>query len=278
MRGWSTEPLTDLVTTTLQGATPLTARALGPDLARGFMLLFIALANSHYFLPGDSVLGGYPQDGSAVDSAAAWLISTFVDGRAFPMFGLLFGYGVAHIVAPAAGRRAARGPALLRRRSLVLIAVGVLDGFLFYAGDILAMYGVLLFFGAWAVFWKDRWLLIVAFLFFSLGVAAQRCRRCRSAPRLPTPRAAPRPAHPAHRARGHHPVHRAARPDRLRRPRSSSACGPVGAGCWSSRSATAPCSRSSPPIGIGAAVAGRPAGGAGGSRVPRPAGHSRRSS
>ena len=51
MRGWSTEPLTDLVTTTLQGATPLTARALGPDLARGFMLLFIALANSHYFYP-----------------------------------------------------------------------------------------------------------------------------------------------------------------------------------------------------------------------------------
>ena len=157
------------MTTTVQGATPLTARALGPDLARGFMLLFIALANSHYFLPGDPVLGGYPQDGSAVDSAVAWLIATFVDGRAFPMFGLLFGYGVAHIVRrqEAAGRPAVRR--LLWRRSLVLVAVGVVDGLLFYAGDILAMYGVLLFVGAWAVFWRDRWLLIVAGLFFALG-------------------------------------------------------------------------------------------------------------
>ena len=47
----ASRPLPGSVTTTEQtGATALTARALGPDLARGFMLLFIALANSHYFL------------------------------------------------------------------------------------------------------------------------------------------------------------------------------------------------------------------------------------
>lgn len=88
------------------GPTAPAARALGPDLARGFMLLFIALANSHYFLRGSTVLGGYPQDGSSVDAAVTWLISTFVDGRAFPMFGLLFGYGVAQIVR----REATSGP------------------------------------------------------------------------------------------------------------------------------------------------------------------------
>ena len=32
--------------------TGLSERALGPDLARGVMLLFIALANAHYFLLG----------------------------------------------------------------------------------------------------------------------------------------------------------------------------------------------------------------------------------
>ncbi|MEU0577597.1 hypothetical protein ABZ465_09900 [Streptomyces griseoincarnatus] len=78
--------------------TAVTTRALAPDLARGFMLLFIALGNSHYFLAGGPVLGGYPQEGSPLDSAVTWLIATFVDGRAFPMFGLLFGYGVAHMV------------------------------------------------------------------------------------------------------------------------------------------------------------------------------------
>src|SRR5918998_5202295 len=83
--------------------TGLAERALGPDLARGVMLLFIALANSHYFLRGDGggdgdVRGGFPMDGPALDSAVTWLIATFVDGRAFPMFGLLFGYGAAVIV------------------------------------------------------------------------------------------------------------------------------------------------------------------------------------
>ena len=58
---------------------------------------------------------------------------------------------------------------LLWRRSLVLVVVGFLHCVLLYAGDILAAYGVLLFFGAWAVRWKDRWLLIVAAFFFLLG-------------------------------------------------------------------------------------------------------------
>lgn len=82
--------MTDPVTTDRPQPIPLESRALGPDLARGCMLLFIALANSHYFLRGSSVRGGYPQDGTGVDSAVIWLISTFVDGRAYPMFGLLF--------------------------------------------------------------------------------------------------------------------------------------------------------------------------------------------
>jgi uncharacterized protein len=40
---------------------------------------------------------------------------------------------------------------------------------LLYVGDILAAYGVLLLVGAWAVRWKDRWLLIVAAVIFLLG-------------------------------------------------------------------------------------------------------------
>ncbi|GGR41747.1 putative membrane protein YeiB [Nocardioides luteus] len=65
-----------------------------------------------------------------------------------------------------AGRPAVRR--LLWRRSGVLILIGVIDGFLFYVGDLLAMYGILLLLGAWAVFWRDRWLLVGAVLFFVL--------------------------------------------------------------------------------------------------------------
>jgi uncharacterized membrane protein YeiB len=161
------------VTTTPESAAPrpiaMADRALGPDLARGFMLLFIALANSHYFLSGSSVRGGFPMDGTKLDSAVTWLIATFVDGRAFPMFGLLFGYGVAMIVR----RQAALGPKgvrrLLWRRAVFLIVVGFLHAMLLYVGDILAAYGVLLLLGAWAVRWKDRWLLVVAAVIFLLG-------------------------------------------------------------------------------------------------------------
>jgi uncharacterized protein len=151
------------------GPLETTSRALGPDLARGFMLLFIALANTHYFLRAPSVLGGYPQGGPAVDSAVTWLLATFVDGRAFPMFGLLFGYGVARVVArqQERGRWAVRR--LLWRRAAALIVIGLIDAVLFYVGDILAAYGVLLFAGAWLVFARDRWLIAVAVTFFALS-------------------------------------------------------------------------------------------------------------
>ncbi|NUR99942.1 MAG: DUF418 domain-containing protein [Kribbellaceae bacterium] len=147
-----------------RGPTGLRERALGPDLARGFMLLFIALANSHYFVSGTAYFGGFPTDGSAVDRILGTLISTFVDGRAFPMFGVLFGYGVAQIVR----RQRETGSSwwtvrkLLWRRSLVLVALGFAHAMLLYIGDILAAYGVLLFLGVWALRWKDRWLFAVA--------------------------------------------------------------------------------------------------------------------
>ncbi len=151
------------------GPTEPAARAPGPDLARGFMLLFIALANTHYFLSGRPVLGGYPQHGPGVDRTVTWLLSTFVDGRAFPMFGLLFGYGVARI----AHRQQARGARgvrrLLWRRSAVLVVVGLADALLFYVGDILAAYGVLLFLGVWLIRWKDHWLMVVAVAFLVLN-------------------------------------------------------------------------------------------------------------
>lgn len=150
------------------GPVSSSARALGPDLTRGLMLLCIALANSHYFLQGDAHLGGFPLSDNSMDRLVSWFIATFMDGRAFPLFGLLFGYGVAHVVRrnSAAGRPATRR--LLWRRAGVLVVVGVVDGLLFYAGDILAMYGVLLLIGSWVVFWRDRWLLALGAFFFLL--------------------------------------------------------------------------------------------------------------
>ncbi|WP_232828697.1 DUF418 domain-containing protein [Kribbella monticola] len=149
---------------------PIKTRALGPDLARGFMLLFIALANSHYFLEGAGVRGGFPTDGSRLDRVVAGGVSAVVDGRAFPMFGVLFGYGVARIAARQTGQGVAWRSVrwLLWRRSLVLVTLGFVHAMLLYIGDILAAYGVLLFVGVWVLRWKDRWLLLTALFFLLL--------------------------------------------------------------------------------------------------------------
>lgn len=156
------------------GPTLDAERALAPDLARGVMLLFIALANTHFFLPGEaSTIGwtnfaGFPYEMGVLDRATAWLISTFVDERAYPMFGVLFGYGVARIAARQIGATPKAVRHRLWRRAAFLIVVGALHGLLLFVGDILAAYGVLLLLGAWAVRWRDGTLLAVAAAFLVL--------------------------------------------------------------------------------------------------------------
>jgi uncharacterized protein len=143
--------------------TSLAERVLAPDLARGFMLLCIALANSHYFLRGPS-LGGFPRDLSGVDAALAGFLSAAVDGRSYPMFATLFGYGLVQLYRrqQAAGVEWKPTRKLLRRRSLWMILVGVLHALLLYIGDIIAAYGILAFLLVPVLRLKDRWIALLA--------------------------------------------------------------------------------------------------------------------
>jgi uncharacterized protein len=128
------------------GATPVAARALAPDLARGGMLLLIALANVHYYL-FDRPVGrhGYPAGLDGVDRAVTVLQMSLVDGRAYPLFGFLFGYGIVQL----AGRRGAMGlpvtavTRLVRRRGRWMLLIGLLHGVLLWPGDIVGAYGLL---------------------------------------------------------------------------------------------------------------------------------------
>ena len=153
-------PVGSGLTGDMSGPTGLSERALGPDLARGFMLLFIALANSHYFIYGDRVFGGFPVDGGVGGDG-----DLDVRRRA----GVSDVRGVVRVrrgadraAAAEAGQEWWPIRKLLWRRSLVLVVLGFLHAMLLYVGDILAAYGVLLFLGVWALRWKDRWLFIVA--------------------------------------------------------------------------------------------------------------------
>ncbi|ALL79400.1 hypothetical protein AD006_29440 (plasmid) [Pseudonocardia sp. EC080610-09] len=122
-----------------------TARAVAPDLARGAMLLMIALANVHLYLYGSAGLRGYPADLGPVDQLVAVFQLLFVDGRAYPLFAMLVGYGA---VQSARGREPGRGVGILRRRGAWMIAIGALHGVLLFSADIVGAYGLLLLLSA----------------------------------------------------------------------------------------------------------------------------------
>lgn len=120
-------------------------RSLAPDLARGMLLLFIAVANVWGYLYGrDTGVGYRPADGGAVDRVVDGLVALLVDDRSRPMFAILYGFGIAMMMARMAARQVGdRGiRRVLRRRSLMLIGLGVMHAGLLYSGDILAPYGV----------------------------------------------------------------------------------------------------------------------------------------
>ncbi|PSK96882.1 putative membrane protein YeiB [Murinocardiopsis flavida] len=131
--------------TATRGPSAVGERALAPDLARGFMLLLIALANTSWYLWGanrtaDSV---HPADGSLLDRITQFAIITGVDMRVYPMFAFLFGYGIVQLLdrQQRAGVPEGTARALLKRRHWWMIAIGGCHALLLWMGDIIGVYG-----------------------------------------------------------------------------------------------------------------------------------------
>lgn len=164
-----------------------------PDVARGFMLALIALANVPFWLryfpdaphAGEAAL-------AAMNDADQWwyLVRTlFVDRRAYPLFSILFGFGMAimasrtiererrvamdaippelsagwnavqwEIVREALDRRARRAASrLIRRRGWWMLAFGLVHG-IFFAGDIIGAYGLVAVIFAEVIVMRRAWL------------------------------------------------------------------------------------------------------------------------
>ena len=137
-------------------AKPPGVRHLGPDLARGVMLLLIAMAYATVYAGGGFMAPA--TDGAIMDRIARLLSVLLLDNRAFPMFAVLFGYGLTWSV----GRQLARGASesearrLLRRRGLFLLLFGAVHAFLVFPGEILTSYGVAALLTGWLLFRPDR--------------------------------------------------------------------------------------------------------------------------
>ena len=125
-----------------RGPVTRAERALAPDLARGAMLLFIALANAV-----GVVFGGQPgaePKPEGVERAVNLLMFTVVHCRAYPVFAIMFGYGLVQLARrqEAAGATPGAVRAVLLRRNLWLVAFGFLHAALLYFGDFLGAYGL----------------------------------------------------------------------------------------------------------------------------------------
>src|SRR3954465_11733938 len=116
------------------GPVKRSERALAPDLARGAMLLFIALANAANFaFAGQPGLDGTPHGFQRVIN---FLMTTLVDSRAYPVFAVMFGYGLVQLTRRHRAAGTDERP-ILMRRNIALIVFGLAHATLLYFGDFL---------------------------------------------------------------------------------------------------------------------------------------------
>lgn len=136
-------------------ATP-NRRIPAPDLARGVMLLLIAMAYATVYagLGFGAVTTGQPW----WDSAATAVSTLVLDNRSFPMFAILFGYGLAWTVRRQRERNVDRLDTVfqLRRRAWMLLAVGAVHAVLVFPGEILTSYGLAILLTGWLLFRSQR--------------------------------------------------------------------------------------------------------------------------
>ncbi|GAA4903939.1 putative membrane protein YeiB [Stackebrandtia albiflava] len=133
-------------TRTRPGPIGVSERSRAPDLARGAMLLLIALANIPIYLHGRPYgLRQHIVETGLADRFVAVVTTVLIDMRAYPMFAALFAYGLVtiHRRQRAAGVAERQARRVLRRRHLLLIGFGAVHAVLLFSGDILGLYGLL---------------------------------------------------------------------------------------------------------------------------------------
>ncbi|TDU86871.1 putative membrane protein YeiB [Kribbella voronezhensis] len=117
-------------------------RALAPDLIRGAMLLMIGLANAANFaFAGSPGLNGNPH---GLERILNFVKITLVDARAYPVFAVMFGYGLVQLARRQRNSGATPGAVrkILLKRNSWLVAFGLVHATLLYFGDFLGAYGI----------------------------------------------------------------------------------------------------------------------------------------
>ncbi|AOS65020.1 DUF418 domain-containing protein [Actinoalloteichus hymeniacidonis] len=128
-------------------------RAIAPDLARGLMLLFIALANVPWFLygPPTALTSAHRATASGLDAVWQTIAIVAIDGRSYPLFAFLFGYGIwqFYLRQERLGVEEKTARRLLQQRHLWMIGIGAVHAALLFQGDVVGAYGLVGFIVVW---------------------------------------------------------------------------------------------------------------------------------
>lgn len=155
------------------------SRLLGPDFARGFALLGIAIANAVVYwcmlavTPENAVQtkAGLIVDNSLWDKIAIFIGALFVHVRGLPMFATLLGYGIGMIYL----RQQRRGLAfsdnrkILLRRYGFLALIGLVHLLFLFFGDIMLYYGAIALLVIAMAKLSDKQIVTIGAIFFAIG-------------------------------------------------------------------------------------------------------------
>jgi uncharacterized protein len=129
--------------TTVRGPVHKRERALAPDLTRGALLLFIAIANA-----GNVAFAGQPgmdPTPHGLDRVINFFRLVAVDARAYPVFAVMFGYGLVQLYrrqTEASGGTPLTARRILVRRNAWLVVFGLAHATFLHFGDFLGAYGI----------------------------------------------------------------------------------------------------------------------------------------
>ncbi|WP_343921241.1 DUF418 domain-containing protein [Agrococcus citreus] len=154
-------------------ATAARGRSLAPDLARGLMLLLIALANVPWWLYAGrhGLTNAHTVGHGGADLGYQLFSLVAIDGRSYPLFAFLFGYGIWQLYSrqSAAGTPSSEARRLLQRRHWWLLAIGAVHALLLWFGDIVGAYGITGLLVTWLLLQRrDRTLQVVAWVMAGL--------------------------------------------------------------------------------------------------------------
>lgn len=146
-------------------------RYISFDLARGMMLLLVALAHAQIFISGTILIR--PEGNGMVDTLLNYASVFFVDNRARAMFALLFGYGITLVIRSYVRKQKSHLEIRksINRRAVALLIFGFLLSVVVGGKDILAIYGGGLLLIHWFLYRSDKLLertMLALFILFIL--------------------------------------------------------------------------------------------------------------